>query len=105
MQVSVYVYTKPSKAFCVYRNMAKDHAVHDMIRTEFTEVFTIVSVSEDIVVTTDKNFIPVEPTHDAETFTVHDHVTQVIHLVRGPDSIVPGLDHGFVHLIGISPRA
>jgi hypothetical protein len=85
--------------------MAKDHAVHDMIRTEFTEVFTIVSVPEDVVVTTDKDLIPVEPAHDTETFTVHDHVTQVINLVRGPDLFVPGLDHGFVHLIGISPRA
>jgi hypothetical protein len=76
-----------------------------MICTEFTKVFTIVSVLEDIVITTDKNFIPVESTHDTETFTVDNNVTQVIHFVRGPDSIVPGLDHGFVHLIGISPRA
>jgi hypothetical protein len=84
--------------------MAKDHAVHDMIRTEFTEMFTIVSVPEDVVITTDKNFIPVEPTHDRKTFTVDNNVTQVIHLVRGLDLFVPDLDHGFVHLIGISPR-
>jgi hypothetical protein len=76
-----------------------------MIRTELTEMFTIVSVPEDVVITTDKNFVPVQPTHDRKTFTVDNNVTQVVNLVRGLDSFVPGLDHGFVHLIRISPRA
>ena len=104
MCVTMDVDTKSTQAFCVNRNMTQDHAIHHMVSTQFTEVLTIVSVPEDIMVSPDQDLVTVEPAHYAQGFAVDHNITQVINFVRRPYTLVPGLDHELIHFLGCVPR-
>jgi hypothetical protein len=97
VSVSVDVDTKPTQAFWVDGNMAQDHAIHDMVGTQFTEVFTIVSVLENIVVSPDQDLVTVEPAHYAQGLAVDHHIAQVIYFVVWPYFSIPRFDHKLVH--------
>jgi hypothetical protein len=75
-----------------------------MVSPEFTEVLTILHIWKDVVVTANENFVTVEAGQSFQGLSVDHNITQVIDLVVGSNTIVPGLNHSFVHLLGISPR-
>jgi hypothetical protein len=76
-----------------------------MIGPELTEVLPIFVIPEDVVVAADEHFVTVEASKTFESFSVYDHIAEMINLIRGLDSLVPSLDHGFVHFLDIVPRS
>ena len=53
MSMSVYVDAKTPQAVTVYRNVAKDHAVHHMVCTKFAKILSVLVITEDVVVAAD----------------------------------------------------
>jgi hypothetical protein len=42
------------------RNVTKNHSVHNVVSTQFTEVLTILIITENIMVTADQDLVTVE---------------------------------------------
>jgi hypothetical protein len=101
--MTVDVSTKSAGAVCVDGNMAKNHSVKNVVRTKFAKVFSVLLVSEDVMVAADKNLVTVETPHDTKCLAVNDYISEMIDFVIWTHPIVPTADHFLIHFRRICP--
>jgi hypothetical protein len=52
-----------------------------MVCTKFTEVLSVLVISEDVVVATDKNLVAVETPHDTQGLAVDYYIAAMIYFI------------------------
>jgi hypothetical protein len=60
-------------------------------------VFSVLVITEDVMVTTDKNLVTIETPHDTQGLAIDHYIAQVIHFVARANCIVPTPNHFFIH--------
>jgi hypothetical protein len=68
-----------------------------MVCTKFTEVLSVLIVTEDVMIAADKNLVAIETPHDTQGLAIDHYIAQVIYFVARAYSIVPTPNHFFIH--------
>ena len=84
--------------------MTQDTTIHHMITTQRTEVLQVISISKDVMVTTDQHLITIQPTDRLQRLLVDYYIAEMIDLVVWLNDRVPVGNQSLVHLISIVPR-